>query len=105
MNTHAAVPSAAQPESFEFTAQNLEKAKAHIAKYPPGRQQSAVLPLLDLAQRQHGWVPIAAMNHVAELLGMPRIRVYGMMAQSVATVWSTRALARKARQLRERIQL
>jgi NADH-quinone oxidoreductase E subunit len=67
----------AQPESFEFTPQNLEKAKAHIAKYPPGRQASAVLPLLDLAQRQAGgWLPRAAMDHVAELLGMPPIRVY-----------------------------
>ena len=65
-------------EHFEFTPENLRKgAKAHIAKYPPGRQQSAVLPLLDLAQRQSGgWVPIAAMNHVAEILEMPRIRVY-----------------------------
>jgi NADH-quinone oxidoreductase subunit E len=81
MNTHGGGgppkgPLGEQPAHFEFTPENLEKARAHIAKYPPGRQQSAVLPLLDLAQRQHGWVPIAAMNHVAELLGMPRIRVY-----------------------------
>ena len=76
MNTHGADTPVEQPEHFEFTPENLEKARAHIAKYPPGRQQSAVLPLLDLAQRQHGWVPIAAMNHVAELLEMPRIRVY-----------------------------
>jgi NADH-quinone oxidoreductase E subunit len=67
----------AQPEDFEFTAENLDRAKAHIAKYPAGRQQSAVLPLLDLAQRQSGgWLPRAAMHHVADLLGMPRIRVY-----------------------------
>jgi hypothetical protein len=47
-----------QPASFEFTPENLEKAKYHIAKYPPGRQASAVLPLLDLAQRQHdNWLP------------------------------------------------
>jgi NADH-quinone oxidoreductase E subunit len=66
-----------QPASFEFTAGNLERARAHIAKYPPGRQQSAVLPLLDLAQRQSGgWLPRAAMDYVAEMLGMPRIRVY-----------------------------
>ena len=51
--------------------------RSHLAKYPPGRQQSAVLPLLDLAQRQSGgWLPLAAMNHVADLLEMPRIRVY-----------------------------
>ena len=77
MNTHQNGPPVAQPEHFEFTAENLKRAKVHIAKYPPGRQQSAVLPLLDLAQRQSGgWLPLAAMNHVAELLQMPRIRVY-----------------------------
>ncbi len=77
MNTSAEGPPVAQPESFEFTPENLERAKAHIAKYPPGRQQSAVLPLLDLAQRQSGsWLPQAAMHCVANLLGMPRIRVY-----------------------------
>lgn len=66
-----------QPASFAFTPENLAKAKAHIAKYPPGRQASAVLALLDLAQRQHGnWLPRAAMDVVAEMLGMARIRVY-----------------------------
>ena len=51
--------------------------KPHIAKYPPGRQASAVLPLLDLAQRQHdNWLPRAAMDHVAEMLDMAPIRVY-----------------------------
>jgi NADH-quinone oxidoreductase subunit E len=76
VNTHGEGAPVEQPAHFEFTPENLEKAKAHIAKYPPGRQQSAVLPLLDLAQRQQGWVPIAAMNHIAEILEMPRIRVY-----------------------------
>jgi NADH-quinone oxidoreductase E subunit len=66
-----------QPVSFEFTPENLERAQAHIAKYPASRQQSAVLPLLDLAQRQSGgWLPRAAMDYVAEMLGMPRIRAY-----------------------------
>jgi len=66
-----------QPASFDFTDDNLELAKAHIAKYPAGRQASAVLPLLDLAQRQHGgWLPRAAMDRVAELLEMAPIRVY-----------------------------
>ena len=73
----AASADAAQPESFAFTAGNVEKARAIIAKYPPGRQASAVLPLLDLAQRQHdNWLPRAAMDVVAEMLGMARIRVY-----------------------------
>ncbi len=66
-----------QPASFAFSPENLAKAKAHIAKYPPGRQASAVLPLLDIAQRQYGnWLPRAAMDHVAEILGMAPIRVY-----------------------------
>jgi NADH-quinone oxidoreductase subunit E len=77
VNTHRDAPPVAQPEHFEFTPENLERATAHIAKYPPGRQASAVLPLLDLAQRQSGgWLPLAAMHHVADLLEMPRIRVY-----------------------------
>jgi len=66
-----------QSEKFEFTAENIERAKAHIAKYPPGRQASAVLPLLWIAQEQHGgWLPRAAMDHVAEILEMAPIRVY-----------------------------
>jgi NADH-quinone oxidoreductase subunit E len=66
-----------QPASFDFTPENLERAGAHVAKYPAGRQASAVLPLLDLAQRQHGgWLPRAAMDRVAEMLGMAPIRVY-----------------------------
>jgi NADH-quinone oxidoreductase E subunit len=77
MMSHDSGPPVVQPEDFAFTPENLEKAKAHIAKYPPGRQQSAVLPLLDLAQRQSGgWLPLAAMHAVADLLQMPRIRVY-----------------------------
>ncbi len=66
-----------QPERFEFTPENLDRAKAHIAKYPAGRQASAVLPLLWIAQEQHsGWLPRAAMDHVAQILGMAPIRVY-----------------------------
>ncbi len=63
--------------SFAFTPENLEAARAILARYPAGRQASAVLPLLHLAQAQHGgWLPRAALDHVAEFLGMPRIRVY-----------------------------
>jgi NADH-quinone oxidoreductase E subunit len=77
MNTHGNGPPVEQPAHFEFTPENRERIEIHLAKYPPGRQQSAVLPLLDLAQRQSGgWLPLAAMDHVADLLGMPRIRVY-----------------------------
>lgn len=61
---------------FAFTPENREKAAAFIAKYPEGRQQSAILPLLDLAQRQNGgWLSRAAIEHVAEVLDMPLIRV------------------------------
>jgi NADH-quinone oxidoreductase E subunit len=65
------------PETFAFTAESMKAAKAHIAKYPKGRQASAVMPLLDLAQRQNdGWLPRAAMDYVAELLDMAPIGVY-----------------------------
>jgi len=66
-----------QPGNFEFTPENLDRAKAHIVKYPPGRQASAVLPLLWIAQEQDGgWLPRAAMDHVARILEMAPIRVY-----------------------------
>jgi NADH-quinone oxidoreductase E subunit len=66
-----------RPETFAFTPENLKKATAAISKYPDGRQASAVMPLLDLAQRQNeGWLPRAAMDAVAGMLEMPPIRVY-----------------------------
>lgn len=77
-------PADAGPATFAFTPDNLEAARAIIAKYPPGRQQSAVMPLLDLAQRQNGgWLPQAALDYVAEFLEIPPIRVY-----EVATFYS-----------------
>ncbi len=64
-------------DGFAFTPENLEAAKAVIAKYPEGRQASAVMPLLDLAQRQNaGWLSEAAIAYVADHLGMPYIRAY-----------------------------
>jgi len=64
-------------EKFAFTPEHDEKAKAFIARYPEGRQFSAVMPLLDLAQRQNdGWLSQAGMDYVAEYLAMPPIRVY-----------------------------
>jgi len=66
-----------QPKTFSFTPENLAWAEKVIAKYPKGRQQSAVIPLLDQAQRQAGgWLPRAAMAMIAEMLGMQMIRVY-----------------------------
>ena len=71
----------AQPDTFAFDDTHRPQAERHIAKYPEGRQASAVLPLLDLAQRQcGGWLPRAAMDHVAELLGMAPIRVYEVVS-------------------------
>jgi NADH-quinone oxidoreductase subunit E len=64
-----------QPDSFAFSAENAEWAKAQIAKYPPGRQQSAVIPLLWRAQEQEGWVTKPIVETVAAMLGMPYIRV------------------------------
>ena len=65
-----------QPPSFAFTPANLDWAKAQMAKYPPGRQQSAVIPVLWRAQEQcGGWLPQKAMEATAELLGMAKIRV------------------------------
>jgi NADH-quinone oxidoreductase subunit E len=65
-----------QPASFAFTQDNLDWAKVQIAKYPEGRQQSAVIPVLWRAQEQcGGWLPQKAIEATAELLGMARIRV------------------------------
>ena len=61
---------------FEFTAENLKRIDGIVANYPEGHKAAAVIPVLDLAQRQHGWLPISAMNKVAEVLGMPKMRVY-----------------------------
>ena len=63
-----------QPDSFEFTPANLEWARAQMTKYPEGRQQSAVIPLLWRAQEQEGWLTRPAIEYCADLLGMPYIR-------------------------------
>ena len=73
-----------QPESFAFTPENLETAKKTIAKYPEGRQASAIISLLWLAQKQHDyWLPEPAIRCVAEMLDMPYIR-----ALEVATFYT-----------------
>jgi NADH-quinone oxidoreductase subunit E len=64
-----------QPESFAFTAENLAWVAETIKKYPPGRQQSAVIPVLWRAQEQEGWVTKPIIETVAKLLGMAYIRV------------------------------
>ena len=73
-----------QPESFAFTAENLEWANKQIAKYPHGKQASAIIPLFWRAQEQHdGWLPEPAIRYVAEMLGMDYIR-----ALEVATFYT-----------------
>jgi NADH-quinone oxidoreductase subunit E len=63
-----------QPESFAFTPANQAWAEAQIAKYPEGRQASAIIPLLWRAQEQEGWLSRPAIEHVAAMLGMAYIR-------------------------------
>ena len=81
--------------AFEWTPENAEQAKKVIARYPAGRQQSAVMPLLDLAQRQvgaetqtNGWLPVPVMEYIGRQLDMPYMRVY-----EVATFYTMYNLA------------
>ena len=77
-------PAKDQPENFEFNSSSLEAAKNVVAKYPEGKQQSAVMALLYIAQRQNNnWIPLAAMKYIAKFLDMPYIKVY-----EVATFYS-----------------
>jgi NADH-quinone oxidoreductase subunit E len=64
-----------QPASFAFSAATLKQAKAWMANFPAGKQQSAVVPVLWLVQKQEGWICEPAIRAVADLLGMPVIRV------------------------------
>jgi NADH-quinone oxidoreductase subunit E len=84
MSVRRLAPPEQQPKSFAFSADNLAWANKQIAKYPEGRQQSAVIPLLWRAQEQAGgWLPEAAIRYVSELLGMAHIR-----ALEVATFYT-----------------
>ena len=68
-------------ESFALTPDNKAKADAFIARYPQGRQASAVLAVLDIAQRQNGgWLSPAAVEHVADMLHMAQIRIYEIIS-------------------------
>ena len=70
-------PAKNQPENFEFNPSSLEAAKSIVAKYPEGKQQSAVMALLYIAQKQNNnWIPLAAMKYIAKFLDMPYIKVY-----------------------------
>ena len=77
-------PAKEQPEIFEFNSSSLEAANLIISKYPKGKQQSAVMSLLYIAQKQNdNWIPLAAMKYIAKYLDMPYIQVY-----EVATFYS-----------------
>ena len=70
-------PSKDQPENFDFNLASLEAAKSIIAKYPKDKQQSAVMALLYIAQKQNSnGIPLAAMKCIGKLLDMPYIKVY-----------------------------
>jgi NADH-quinone oxidoreductase E subunit len=82
-------PSKDQPENFDFNPASLEAAKSIIAKYPKDKQQSAVMALLYIAQKQNSnWIPLAAMKCIGKLLDMPYIKVY-----EVATFYTMYNLA------------
>ena len=70
-------PSKDQPENFEFNSSSLEAAKKIISMYPKGKQQSAVMALLYIVQKQNNnWIPLAAMKFIGKFLDMPYIKVY-----------------------------
>ena len=70
-------PAKNQPENFEFNPSSLEAANNIISKYPKGKQESAVMALLYIAQKQNNnWIPLAAMKYIGNFLDMPYIKVY-----------------------------
>ena len=69
-------PASDQPKSFAFTPENEEWVRRRIAMYPDGREAAAIIPVLWRAQEQEGWLPLAAIEHVAERLRVPRIRAF-----------------------------
>ena len=70
-------PAKNQPENFEFNSSSLEAANQIISKYPKGKQQSAVMALLYIAQKQNNnWIQLAAMKYIGKFLDMPYIKVY-----------------------------
>ncbi len=95
MSVRRLAPAELQPKEFSFTAENLAWAKQQIAKYPDGRQQSAVIPLLWRAQEQAGgWTSQKAIEYVADLLGMASIRV--LEVATFYTMFQLSPVGRKA---------
>ncbi len=82
-------PAKEQPEKFEFTTNSLTAAKEIVSKDPEGKQQSAVMALLYIVQKQNDyWIPLAAMKYIGKFLDMPYIKVY-----EVATFYTMYNLA------------
>ena len=82
-------PAKDQPETFEFNEKSMKVAKKTIANYPEDKQQSAVMALLYISQRQNNnWIPLVAMKYIAKFLDMPYIKVY-----EVATFYTMYNLA------------
>ncbi|TPL97608.1 NADH-quinone oxidoreductase subunit NuoE [Mesorhizobium sp. B2-3-10] len=74
MSVRRLAEASVQPAAFAFNRANAAAAKQWIKKYPKGREQSAIIPLLMIAQEQEGWVTKAAIETISDMLGMPRIR-------------------------------
>ena len=82
-------PAKNQPETFEFSSSSMQEANKIVSKYPKGKQQSAVMALLYIAQKQNdNWIPLVAMKYIAKFLDMPYIKVY-----EVATFYTMYNLA------------
>ena len=78
-----------QPKTFKFSDENLKRKDEILKKYPENRKKSAIMPLLYLAQRQHhGWIPLVAIQYIADMLEVPYIKVY-----EVATFYTMYNLA------------
>jgi NADH-quinone oxidoreductase subunit E len=75
MSVRRLAPDAIQPATFAFSEENAQWCEALIAKYPEGKQASAVIPMMMRAQEQDGWVTKAAIEWIAAKLGMAKIRV------------------------------
>lgn len=77
IGSHRDTPDNTKETYFDFTPENYKRVQMILNRYPKNYQQAGIIPLLDLAQRQHGgWLPIAAMDKVANVVGVAPIRVY-----------------------------
>ena len=83
-------PAKNQPETFEFSSSSMEEANKNVLKYTEGKQQSAVMALLYIAQKQNdNWIPLAAMKYIGKFLDMPYIKVYEAVSYTHLTLPTT----------------